>query len=259
MPNERIDPSSPLYLSIIFFFLFFAGAMIVLLGRSTIKRRRLSNSRKLYFLTGVSEYQGTTAVVLGKIIEIFGYFWLAGTCLILLGMGVSQLFRRNGDSTLAAGESGSAAMITQEEMEKVRRKKAEADQPTLSKGEEVIRAGKQAEEEFRRRTGTLGMGGTPSNDTASPGYATPGNSAPVDSAPDGVTPPAGGSSYSTPRARSAHPLRQWTSADGKFSTTASLIEQVGNEVHLKKEDGATIKVDKSKLSAADQAWLAKNP
>ena len=255
MPNERIDPSSPLYLSIIFFFLFFAGAMIVLLGRSTIKRRRLSNSRKLYLITGVSEYQGTTAVVLGKIIEIFGYVWLAATCVLLLGMGMSKLFRRESDSNLTARESGSAAMVSKEEMEKAQRKSANANQSTLSKGEEVIRAGKQAEEDFRRRTGMVGMGGTPPTEGKTPGYSTPSNSPPTDSAPMGVTPPTGSSSYSTPRTQSAHPLRQWMSADGKFSTTASLIEQVGTEVHLKKADGSTIKVDKSKLSVADQAWL----
>ena len=52
-------------------------------------------------------------------------------------------------------------------------------------------------------------------------------------------------------------VREWTSSDGKFVIEAELVEAGEAEVTLKKADGKVIKVPVTKLSAADQEYLAK--
>lgn len=253
MPSDRIDPSSPVYLLIVYFFLFFAGAMIVLLGRSTIKRRRLSNSRKPYLITGVSEYTGNTAVVLGKIIEIFGYVWLAGTCLLLLGLGISLLLGRNRhhDKVASIPKDPSKASIARSKptrpaapdpmIERAKAQRAEFDQRMKQMEEEQEAERRQNQEVTNRemqrmeelRRGALGG----SHENSLPGRA------------------ASGGTYSSPPAKSS---RVWTSADGMFSLKATFIEEIGTKVRLQKEDGSIVKIDTSKLSAADQEWLAQH-
>lgn len=49
--------------------------------------------------------------------------------------------------------------------------------------------------------------------------------------------------------------RTWTSADGKFSVVATLVEVVDNEVVLKKENGDTIRVSLDQLSDADHKFI----
>jgi hypothetical protein len=247
MPSERIDPGSPVYLLIVYFFLFFAGAMIVLLGRSTIKRRRLSNSRKLYLITGVSEYQGTTAVVLGRIIEVIGYVWLAGTCLLLLGLGVSTLLGRSRqeDAVASTPNDPSKATIVRKRadgpnaphpMEEYARKQRE--QIRKNQEESARRQQEMMDRQVRRmeelRRGSSG---------GSSGLSLPGGE-------------NSGGTYSSPP---AEPIRTWTSADGKFSIQARFVEEIGADVRLQKEDGSMVKIEKSKLSSADQEWLKTRP
>ncbi len=51
--------------------------------------------------------------------------------------------------------------------------------------------------------------------------------------------------------------RTWTSRDGKFSIDATLVDFKGGQVTLKKDDGSTINVPLSKLSAKDRQYIKK--
>ncbi len=50
-------------------------------------------------------------------------------------------------------------------------------------------------------------------------------------------------------------MREWNDRTGKFSIQAKLISSDGSEVVLKRADGKVIKIQKSKLSDADQRYL----
>jgi len=51
--------------------------------------------------------------------------------------------------------------------------------------------------------------------------------------------------------------RTWTDATGKYKIEAELVEVKGKDVVLKKSNGSTVTVPISKLSKADQEFLAK--
>ncbi len=51
--------------------------------------------------------------------------------------------------------------------------------------------------------------------------------------------------------------RIWTSADGKYSVKAKFMRVTGGMFHLLKEDGYTIVVERSKLSAEDWHWVTE--
>ena len=55
------------------------------------------------------------------------------------------------------------------------------------------------------------------------------------------------------------PARIWTSADGKFSTTAGPVRLVGNNLTLRRTDGAMIDIPVDRLSEADQEHLRRFP
>jgi DNA polymerase-3 subunit epsilon len=61
----------------------------------------------------------------------------------------------------------------------------------------------------------------------------------------------------SPNAHKELPVRQWTSADGKHSIEARLIEVAENTIRLQKIDGSTIDVPFTNLSQEDADW-AKN-
>jgi hypothetical protein len=52
--------------------------------------------------------------------------------------------------------------------------------------------------------------------------------------------------------------RLWSDRSGKFSTQAEFIQLENGVVRLKKEDGSVIDVPLSKLSPADQRFVARN-
>jgi len=49
--------------------------------------------------------------------------------------------------------------------------------------------------------------------------------------------------------------RTWTSADGKFSTTAEFAGAIGDQVKLRKSDGTVVTLKREQLSDADRLWL----
>lgn len=51
------------------------------------------------------------------------------------------------------------------------------------------------------------------------------------------------------------PIREWTSADGKFHRKARYKSLGGKHIKLIREDGSEIDVERSRLSKADQDWL----
>ena len=48
----------------------------------------------------------------------------------------------------------------------------------------------------------------------------------------------------------------WTSADGQHTIEAKFVKAVGDTVHLEKKDGASIKIQRDKLSEDDWTWIA---
>jgi SLA1 homology domain 1, SHD1 len=60
---------------------------------------------------------------------------------------------------------------------------------------------------------------------------------------------------SAPARNAAPATRNWTSADGKFSTEAGFQGTAAGKVKLQKTDGSVITVDIEKLSEADQKWI----
>jgi hypothetical protein len=52
--------------------------------------------------------------------------------------------------------------------------------------------------------------------------------------------------------------RMWTSADGKFTVDAELVEQQGDSIRLKKADGSVISVPVAKISQADREYLKRS-
>lgn len=54
-------------------------------------------------------------------------------------------------------------------------------------------------------------------------------------------------------------FRQWTSSDGKFTTTAKLLQQNREKVQLQTKDGRKIDVNISSLSDQDREYLKSNP
>ncbi len=54
------------------------------------------------------------------------------------------------------------------------------------------------------------------------------------------------------------PWRTWTSSDGTYTEKAKFIKVTGGMVHLLKEDGSTITVERSKLSEDDWYWVTQH-
>ena len=53
--------------------------------------------------------------------------------------------------------------------------------------------------------------------------------------------------------------RTWTSADGRFTVAATLVEVVREEVVLRKEDGAVVRIFLDKLSDSDRTFIEQLP
>lgn len=88
-----------------------------------------------------------------------------------------------------------------------------------------------------------------------PGDPIPLPELPAELFPDGDRPPPG----PPPRIERPEPpapeLRDWTSADGRFSVPASFGGMAGGHVKLKKADGTEITVPLDSLSESDREWI----
>jgi|GEM_PF-4405172 FOG: WD40 repeat len=62
-----------------------------------------------------------------------------------------------------------------------------------------------------------------------------------------------------PPSEKSSDLRQWKSADGRFSVKAQFEKLADKTVHLEREDGSKIQVPLEKLSKDDQAWVRGKP
>jgi hypothetical protein len=88
-----------------------------------------------------------------------------------------------------------------------------------------------------------------------PGDPIPLPELPAELFPDGDRPPPGPPPRIEPPPAPAPDLRDWTSADGRFSVAAEFRGVLGGNVKLKKADGTELNVPLDSLSEADREWI----